>query len=107
MYILCQMLCFGVDFNMTHDGALSSALLLPISDIVCAQGKVHCFKAGISCCFCTLSPSSSALGESKAPTGAAQLTPECSAAKQRECPNLTCSKVNRGQWSDLVQMKWE
>lgn len=31
----------------------------------------------------------------------------CSAAKQKECPNIICSELNRGQWNVLVQLKWE
>lgn len=30
-----------------------------------------------------------------------------SAAKQKECPNITYWELTRGQWNDLVQLKWE
>lgn len=108
-------LFFRIDFKVPHDGALSSVLLLlHLWHCLCHAGtmylKLPCFKGDTSCCFCTLWPSSSALGERGASPGAAQLAWRWggeSAAKQKECPNITYWELTRGQWNDLVQLKWE
>lgn len=75
-------LFFRIDFKVTHDGALSSVLLLPhLWHCLCSTGTRHIkllsFEGDTSCCFCTPCPSSSALGERKAFPRAAQLAWRC------------------------------